>query len=55
MTTAPDTRPTAVLDSAHLGDIQGAFGTIRVDDTTAAPASAGSSARSSRSSAPASS
>ncbi|RDH96890.1 NRAMP (natural resistance-associated macrophage protein)-like metal ion transporter [Curtobacterium sp. AG1037] len=33
MTTAPDTRPTAVLDSAHLGDIQGAFGTIRVDDT----------------------
>lgn len=24
---------TAVLDSAHSGDIQGAFGTIRVDDT----------------------
>ena len=25
-------RPAAVLDSAHLGDIQGAFGTIRVGD-----------------------
>ena len=25
----------AVLDSAHVGDIQGAFGTIRLDDTSA--------------------
>ena len=28
-------RPTAVLDSAHTGDIQGAFGTIRQHDTSA--------------------
>ncbi len=27
--------PTAVLDEAHLGDIRGAFGTIRQHDTTA--------------------
>lgn len=26
------TNPTAVLDSAHLGDIQGALGTVRLDD-----------------------
>ncbi len=25
---------TSVLDSAHVGDIQGAFGTVRVDDTS---------------------
>jgi NRAMP (natural resistance-associated macrophage protein)-like metal ion transporter len=30
--TTPPTPPSAVLDSAHLGDIQGAFGTIRVGD-----------------------
>jgi Mn2+/Fe2+ NRAMP family transporter len=33
---APSTvasRPTAVLDSAHLGDIEGAFGRVRVADT----------------------
>ena len=28
----PEREQSAVLDSAHLGDIQGAFGTIRVDD-----------------------
>ncbi len=28
-------RPTAVLDSAHVGDIQGAFGTIREHDLAA--------------------
>ena len=28
-------RATAVLDEAHLGDIEGAFGTIRVQDTAA--------------------
>ena len=27
--------PTAVLDEAHIGDIQGAFGTIRQHDTGA--------------------
>ena len=30
--TATDPRPTAVLDSAHVGDIQGAFGTIAASD-----------------------
>ena len=30
---APPPRPTAVLDSAHLGDIEGAFGRISVADT----------------------
>ncbi|MBN9633813.1 MAG: manganese transporter, partial [Actinobacteria bacterium] len=28
----PGRRETAVLDSAHLGDIEGAFGTISVSD-----------------------
>src|SRR3974390_3393942 len=28
-------RPSAVLDDAHVGDIRGALGTIRVDDTGA--------------------
>jgi NRAMP (natural resistance-associated macrophage protein)-like metal ion transporter len=28
----PPPAPSAALDSAHLGDIQGAFGTIRMDD-----------------------
>ncbi len=32
---------TAVLDEAHVGDIQGAFGTIRQHDTCAAPVVAG--------------
>ena len=32
-----DSRPVAVLDTAHIGDIEGAFGTIRLDD--AAPPS----------------
>ncbi|WP_369045523.1 NRAMP family divalent metal transporter [Sinomonas sp. P10A9] len=32
---APATGAYAVLDSAHLGDIQGAFGTIRLEDTSA--------------------
>ncbi len=31
----PAPRATAVLDEAHLGDIQGAFGTIRVQDVGA--------------------
>jgi NRAMP (natural resistance-associated macrophage protein)-like metal ion transporter len=31
----PDHRRTAVLDSAHVGDIQGAFGTIREHDLAA--------------------
>ncbi len=31
----PARRATAVLDEAHLGDIQGAFGTIRVQDVGA--------------------
>ena len=30
---ASDGTPSAVLDSAHVGDIQGAFGTIRLHDT----------------------
>jgi hypothetical protein len=30
---APPARERAVLDSAHVGDIQGAFGTIRQHDT----------------------
>jgi NRAMP (natural resistance-associated macrophage protein)-like metal ion transporter len=40
-TSAPPGRPepeqagSAVLDSAHVGDIKGAFGTIRVDDASA--------------------
>ena len=29
---ASATNPAAVLDTAHIGDIQGAFGTIRLDD-----------------------
>ena len=33
--------PTAVLDEAHVGDIQGAFGTIRQHDTDGAPVVAG--------------
>jgi Mn2+/Fe2+ NRAMP family transporter len=32
-TTPPPARPTAVLDSAHLGDIEGALGRISVNDT----------------------
>jgi Mn2+/Fe2+ NRAMP family transporter len=32
-TTPPPARPTAVLDSAHLGDIEGALGRISVSDT----------------------
>ena len=32
MTTTEITRP-AVLDDAHVGDIRGALGTIRVTDT----------------------
>ncbi|MCZ0976047.1 divalent metal cation transporter [Streptomyces albulus] len=32
-TTAPALHPTAVLDDAHTGDIRGALGTIRHDDT----------------------
>src|ERR1700722_15148604 len=36
MTETPDMeRATAVLDDAHVGDIQGAFGTIRQHDTGA--------------------
>ncbi len=31
----PVTSGTAVLDEAHLGDIEGAFGTIRVQDVGA--------------------
>jgi NRAMP (natural resistance-associated macrophage protein)-like metal ion transporter len=30
----PTPRDSAVLDSAHVGDIQGAFGTIRLDDSS---------------------
>jgi hypothetical protein len=26
-------QPSAMLDTAHVGDINGAFGTIRLDDT----------------------
>src|SRR5665213_275969 len=33
MASTPPTRERAVLDSAHVGDIQGAFGTIRQHDT----------------------
>jgi NRAMP (natural resistance-associated macrophage protein)-like metal ion transporter len=33
LNTPPGTGSTAVLDSAHIGDIKGALGTIRVDDT----------------------
>ena len=32
--TNEDAQPTAALDSAHVGDIVGAFGTIRLGDTT---------------------
>ncbi|GGU49485.1 natural resistance-associated macrophage protein [Streptomyces albospinus] len=32
-TAVPDQRPTAVLDEAHVGDIRGALGTIKLDDT----------------------
>ena len=32
MSLSPLRRATAVLDEAHLGDIEGAFGTIRVQD-----------------------
>lgn len=32
LNTPPGTGSTAVLDSAHIGDIKGALGTIRVDD-----------------------
>ncbi|MGH2850779.1 MAG: NRAMP family divalent metal transporter, partial [Solirubrobacteraceae bacterium] len=35
MATTPPTRERAVLDSAHVGDIRGAFGTIRQHDTGA--------------------
>src|SRR5271166_6295866 len=35
MTATPPARERAVLDSAHVGDIQGAFGTIRQHDTGA--------------------
>src|SRR5579871_5664238 len=35
MAATPPTRARAVLDSAHVGDIQGAFGTIREHDTGA--------------------
>jgi Mn2+/Fe2+ NRAMP family transporter len=35
--TAVEDRPTAVLDQAHVGDIRGALGTIRVGDTGARP------------------
>src|SRR5487761_934864 len=35
MATTPPTRERAVLDSAHVGDIQGAFGTIGQHDTGA--------------------
>jgi Mn2+/Fe2+ NRAMP family transporter len=35
--TAVEIRPTAVLDSEHVGDIRGALGTIRVGDTGARP------------------
>ena len=35
MAATPPTRERAVLDSAHVGDIQGAFGTIRQHDTGA--------------------
>ena len=35
----------AVLDSAHIGDIQGAFGTIRVNDDTRPVESVGASCR----------
>ncbi|MFD8781143.1 NRAMP family divalent metal transporter [Kitasatospora sp. NPDC059599] len=31
--TAPTTPRPAVLDDAHIGDIKGAFGTVRLDDT----------------------
>ncbi|MEU6970498.1 manganese transporter, partial [Kitasatospora aureofaciens] len=32
--TAPTAARAAVLDDAHVGDIKGALGTIRLDDTT---------------------
>ena len=32
--TSPKTQQSAVLDSAHIGDIEGAFGTIKLDDDT---------------------
>ncbi|QHC24275.1 NRAMP family divalent metal transporter [Streptomyces sp. GS7] len=32
-TAVPTQRPTAVLDDAHVGDIRGALGTIKLDDT----------------------
>ena len=32
-----DPQPVAVLDSAHIGDIEGAFGTIRLDDDAHRP------------------
>jgi Mn2+/Fe2+ NRAMP family transporter len=35
--TAVEIRPSAVLDEAHVGDIRGALGTIRVGDTAARP------------------
>jgi hypothetical protein len=34
MTTTTVEHRTAVLDDAHVGDIRGALGTIRLDDTT---------------------
>jgi len=39
-TTLPNPARSAVLDEAHLGDIQGAFGTIRLDEHTPSGVSA---------------
>ena len=35
VTEVPAVRPSAVLDDAHVGDIHGAFGTIRAGDLAA--------------------
>ena len=52
MASTPPTRERAVLDSAHVGDIQGAFGTIRQHDMGARRSGARGRSRCSRSSAP---